>query len=97
MTDGMTENDLYQQMQKKKNNSLILSNLRQILIQMDKNKYINISNFRNNLFNLFQNHRKFILEQPDDPSDLLFALINSIHLPNSRFSFSSSDLPFVET
>ena len=72
-------NDLYQQMQKKKNNSLILSNLRQILIQMDKNKYINISNFRNNLFNLFQNHRKFILEQPDDPSDLLFALINSIH------------------
>ena len=72
-------NDLYQQMQKKKNNSLILSNLRQILLQMDKNKYINISNFRNNLFNLFQNHRKFILEQPDDPSDLLFALINSIH------------------
>ena len=71
-------NDLYQLMQIKQNN-LLLSNLRQILIQMDKNKYINISNFRNNLFNLFQNHRKFLLEQPDDPSDLLFALINSIH------------------
>ena len=71
-------NDLYQQMQRKKNN-LLLSSLRQILTQMDKTKYINIANFRNNLFNLFQNHRKFLLEQPDDPSDLLFALINSIH------------------
>ena len=71
-------NDLYHQMQTKKNN-LILSTLRDILMQMDKIKYINISNFRNNLFNLFQNHRKFLLEQPDDPSDLLFVLINSIH------------------
>ena len=34
---------------------------------------------RNIPFGEFQNHRKFLLEQPDDPSDLLFALINSIH------------------
>ena len=61
------------------NNISLLSNLKDILNQMDKNKFINISNFRNDLFNLYQNHRKFLIGQPDDPSDLLFVLINSIH------------------
>ena len=72
-------NDLNQQILNKKSNLLLLSNLYEILIQMDKNKYINISNFRDNLSNLFQTHRKFLPGQPDDPSELLFVLINSIH------------------
>ena len=71
-------NDLNHQIRNKKSN-ILLSNLYEILIQMDKNKYINISNFRDNLSNLFQTHRKFLPGQPDDPSDLLFVLINSIH------------------
>ena len=71
-------NDLNQQIQNKKS-CVLLSNLYEILIQMDKNKFINISNFRYNLSNLFQTHRKFLPGQPDEPSDLLFVLINSIH------------------
>ena len=78
-------NDLNQQMQNNDNSISLLYNLREILIQMDKNKFINIFNFRNILSNLFQNHRKFLIDQPDDPVDLLFVLINSIHSFSIKF------------
>ena len=71
-------NDLNNKIKNSKKVSLLYI-LREILNQMDKNEYINISNFRFILSDLFQNHRKFLIDQPDDPSDLLFALINSIH------------------
>ena len=77
-------NDLYQQ-NISNNNISLLFKLREILIQMDKTKFINISNFRNTLANLFQNHRKFLIDQPDDPVDLLFILINSIHSASMKF------------
>jgi len=77
-------NDLYQQ-NINNNNISLLFNLREILIQIDKTKFINISNFRITLANLFQNHRKFLIDQPDDPVDLLFVLINSIHSASMKF------------
>ena len=70
--------DLNNQMQHTNNVPLIF-HLREILIQFDKNQIINISKFRNVLSNLFQNYRKFLIGQPDDPVDLLFVLINAIH------------------
>ena len=77
-------NNLNKQMQSNRNISL-LYNLREILFQFNKNRFINISNFVSILSDLFQTHRKFLLDQPDDPSDLLFVLINSIHSYSLKF------------
>ena len=65
-----------------------LYNLREILIQIGKNKYIDIHQFRENLSKQFQNHRKFLLDQPDDPADLLFIIINAIHSNSIQFSLN---------
>ena len=78
-------NDLTKVQDKLLNNNSILYELREILNQINKNKFINISNFRQSLSNLFQNHRKFLLGQTDDPADLLFVIINSIHSFNINF------------
>ena len=77
-------NNLNKQMQSNRNISL-LYNLREILFQFNKSRFINISNFVSILSGLFQTHRKFLLDQPDDPSDLLFVLINSIHSYSLKF------------
>ena len=65
-----------------------LYDLREILIQISKNKYIDIHNFRENLSKQFQNCRKFLADQPDDPSDLLFIIINAIHSYSIEFSLN---------
>ena len=65
-----------------------LYHLREILIQIGKNKYIDIHNFRENLSKQFQNCRKFLADQPDDPSDLLFVIINAIHSYSIQFSLN---------
>ena len=62
-----------------------LFNLREILLQMGKNKYIDIYQFKQNLSKQFQNCRKFLIDQPDDPSELLFVIINSIHSYSIQF------------
>ena len=84
--------DLYSEQNKNKNFNLFqnsfLYNLSEILIQIGKNKYIDIHKFRENLSKEFQNHRKFLLDQPDDPSDLLFSIINAIHSHSIQFSLN---------
>jgi hypothetical protein len=40
---------------------------------------IDITVLRNNLAECFQNRRKFLIEQPDDPVDCYYAFINSLH------------------
>ena len=62
-----------------------LYDLREILLQIGKNKYINIHQFKENLSKQFQNRRKFLLDQPDDPSELLFVIINAIHSNSIQF------------
>ena len=60
-----------------KNN--LLYHLKKILLLMPENKKIDLTQFRNCLAENFQNRRKFLIDIPDDPSDLYFILINSIH------------------
>ena len=62
-----------------KNNKNILFYLREIISQIGKKKVINISQFREILSNDYQNHRKFLIDQPDDPLEFFFVIINSIH------------------
>ena len=57
----------------------ILYHLKKILILISENKKIDLSQFRNCLADNFQNRRKFLIEHPDDPLDLYFIIINSIH------------------
>lgn len=57
----------------------LLYNLKSLFLKYERNKILDISKVRNSLAETFQNRRKFLLEQPDDPVDCLFALINAIH------------------
>ena len=79
-----------QNIQNKNDNSdfhhSILYYLREILLQMGKKIFIDIYKFREILSRQFQNHRKFLADQPDDPADLLFILINAIHSYSIQFS-----------
>jgi len=49
--------------------------------QLSKNdlKKIDISRLRITLAEVFQNRRKFLIDQPDDPIDCFFAFINATH------------------
>lgn len=42
-------------------------------------KKIDITKLRMTLAEVFQNRRKFLIDQPDDPIDCLFAFINCVH------------------
>ena len=48
-------------------------------VQKSPNDKINIRKLKEALSSQFKNRRKFILNHPDDPVDLLFILLNSIH------------------
>jgi len=61
------------------NNNSILYHIKKILILISENKKIDLSQFRNCLAENFQNRRKFLIDHPDDPLDLYFVIINSIH------------------
>ena len=65
-----------------------LNDLHDIIVQMGKNKYIDIRQFRENLCKEFQNRRKFLPDQPDDPADLLFVIINAIHSSSIQFALN---------
>ena len=65
------------QIQKDKNS--LLYHIKKILSLMSENKKIDLTQFRNCLSENFQNRRKFLKEHPDDPLDLYFILINSLH------------------
>jgi hypothetical protein len=43
------------------------------------NNKIDLSNLRVSLAENFQNRRKFIIDQPDDPVDCYYAFINALH------------------
>ena len=75
--------DIHKNFENVKNS--FLYNLREILLQIGKNKYIDINRFKQNLSTEFQNRRKFLVEQPDDPSELLFVIINAIHSYSIQF------------
>ena len=59
----------------------ILLSIKDILLKIKKsqNGKINIRKLKENLSFQFKNRRKFILNYPDDPVDLLFTIFNSLH------------------
>ena len=84
-------NDLNSQQIKNKKSTYkksFLYDLYNIMVQMGKNKYIDIHQFREDLCKEFQNRRKFLIDQPDDPADLLFVIINAIHSCSIQFSLN---------
>ena len=60
-------------------NSNIIFALKEIFQQVENNSKINIRNLKDSLSYQFKNKRKFILNHPDDPIDLLFVILNAIH------------------
>ncbi len=72
------------QIQNDKNS--LLYHLKKILSLMPENKKIDLTQFRNCLSENFQNRRKFLLDNPDDPSEIYFILINAIHSNYLQFS-----------
>jgi hypothetical protein len=60
-------------------NNNLLFYLKDICLQIGNNSKININYFKESLSYSFKNRRKFILNQPDDPVDLFFVILNGIH------------------
>ena len=60
-------------------NNNILYSLKEICLQIGTNQKININKFKESLSYSFKNRRKFIINQPDDPVDLFFVILNCIH------------------
>ena len=84
-------NDLNSKQSQNKNSTYkksFLYDLQDIMVQMGKNKYIDIHQFRGDLCKEFQNRRKFLIDQPDDPADLLFVIINAIHSYAIQFALN---------
>ena len=73
--------NLHQNPDKSSYDYSILSSLKEILYKLQKspNDKINIRKFKEDLSSQFKNRRKFILNHPDDPVDLFFIILNSIH------------------
>ena len=65
----------------KNENNNILYSLKEICnkIENNINVKIDIKELKESLSYSFKNRRKFILNQPDDPIDLFFVLLNSLH------------------
>lgn len=60
----------------------ILSQLQNVLRNtenLNKGDIISITDLRNSIADAFQSRRKFLINHPDDPADVYFALINSLH------------------
>ena len=57
----------------------ILYSIKEICNKMGNNSRIDIHELKESLSYSFKNRRKFILNQPDDPLDLFFIILNSIH------------------
>jgi hypothetical protein len=73
----------------KDNKSKLLPNLRSVMVKYmqysqqsnkrNPSKTLDISKLRNSLAEAFQSRRKFLIDQPDDPSDCYYAFINALH------------------
>lgn len=57
----------------------LLSELQNVIQKYSQNRRIDLGKLRNSLADLFQNRRKFLVDQPDDPVDCYFAFLNAIH------------------
>jgi hypothetical protein len=57
----------------------LIACLKSTLAKYSINKLPDVSELRITLADIFQKRRKFLLEQPDDPIDCYYALINCIH------------------
>lgn len=71
-------NDLNTLNEKESKNKLFY-HLKSLFLKYERNKSVDITKVRNALAETFQNRRKFLLDQPDDPVDCYFSFINSIH------------------
>ena len=57
----------------------ILFNIKEIYSEIEKKNNIDITLLKQNLYNLFKNKKKFLKNCPDDPSELLFVILNGLH------------------
>ncbi len=57
----------------------LLVDLRNVISKYSQGLKVDVSKLRISLADQFQNRRKFLLEQPDDPLDCYFAFLNAIH------------------
>jgi hypothetical protein len=57
----------------------LLIDTKSLLLKYSQGKTLEITKLRASLADLFQNRRKFLVDQPDDPVDCLFAFLNAIH------------------
>lgn len=71
-------NDLNTLNEKESKNKLFY-HLKSLFLKYERNKVLDINKLRVALAETFQNRRKFLLDQPDDPVDCYFAFINAIH------------------
>jgi hypothetical protein len=65
----------------------LLSEMQNLLLKYSKNKRIDLTKLRNSLADLFQNRRKFLIDQPDDPVDCYFTFLNAIHSNSMVYIF----------
>ena len=61
------------------NDNNLIKIIHDILYQIGKSKYINIYSLRLYLSEMFKNKGKFQLNELDDPIDVLFLILNSVH------------------
>lgn len=71
-------NDLNTLNEKESKNKLFY-HLKSLFLKYERNKVLDINKLRVALAETFQNRRKFLLDQPDDPVDCYFSFINAIH------------------
>lgn len=71
-------NDLNTLYEKESKNKLFY-HLKSLFSKYERNKVLDMNKLRVALAETFQNRRKFLLDQPDDPVDCYFAFINAIH------------------
>jgi len=71
-------NDLNTLNEKESKNKLFY-HLKSLFLKYERNKILDINKLREAFAETFQNRRKFLLDQPDDPVDCYFAFINGIH------------------
>jgi hypothetical protein len=57
----------------------LLIDTKSLLLKYSQGKTLEITKLRASLADIFQNRRKFLIDQPDDPVDCFFAFLNAIH------------------
>jgi len=72
-------NDLVLNLNDKDPKNKLLSDLKNVIMKYSQTRKIDLGSLRNSLADQFQNRRKFLINQPDDPVDCYFAFLNAIH------------------